>query len=77
MKITAGLNEKIVKAVRISMQIEGYKPAQSQETKQRAKTLMEQQRFQVISSWQVKFICQALIFPEIVWGLKTAIYYMK
>jgi len=46
MKITASLNEKIVKAVRISMQIEGYKPTQSREIKQRAKTLMEQQRVQ-------------------------------
>jgi hypothetical protein len=47
MKITTSLNEKIVKAVRISMQIEGYKPTQSQEIKQRAKTLMEQQHVQV------------------------------
>lgn len=47
MKITASLNERIVTAVRVSMQIEGYKPTQSQEIKQRAKTLMEQQRIQV------------------------------
>lgn len=47
MQTNASLNEKIVKAVQTSMRIEGYKPARSQQIKERAKALMEQQHVQV------------------------------
>jgi len=47
MKITASLNKKISQAVQTSMQIEGYKPSQSQSIKEQVRVLMEQHRVKV------------------------------
>lgn len=47
MRINAGLNKKLAKAVETSMRIEGYKPAQSEQVKKQAKALMEQRNVKV------------------------------
>jgi len=47
MQITANLNKKIIQAVQISMQIEGYKSIQSPSIKEQVKALVEQHRVQV------------------------------
>lgn len=47
MQITASMNQKIIKAVQTSMQIEGYKTVTSPSIKEQVKALMEQHRVQV------------------------------
>jgi hypothetical protein len=42
MKITARLNRKIIRAVLVSMQIEGYRSPRSPAIKAQARALMEQ-----------------------------------
>ncbi len=41
------LDEMILKAVQISMRIEGYQPARTEQLRQQAKQLMEQKGVQV------------------------------
>ncbi|MDP1612151.1 MAG: hypothetical protein Q8M11_13945 [Sulfuritalea sp.] len=48
MKITASLNEKIIRAVRLSMQLEGYQSSRSPAIKTQAKALMEQNGIHVM-----------------------------
>ena len=47
MRISASMNQKIIKAVQTSMQIEGYKTVTSPSIKEQVKALMEQHRVQV------------------------------
>jgi hypothetical protein len=47
MQINADLHQKLIKAVQTSMRIEGYKPTQSLQIKQQAKSFMEQHRVEV------------------------------
>lgn len=47
MQVSASLNQKIARAVRTSMQIEGCKPTESMAVKKKALALMEQHRVQV------------------------------
>jgi hypothetical protein len=47
MQINEKLNAQIVRAVQVSMRIEGYPPTQSKQVKEEAKKLMERRRVQV------------------------------
>ena len=48
MTIAARLNEKIIRAVRVSMQLEGYQSSQSPAIKTQAKAIMEQNGIHVM-----------------------------
>lgn len=48
MKITARMNEKIIRAVRVSMQLEGYQSSRSPGIKTQAKAIMDQNGMHVM-----------------------------
>lgn len=47
MHVNDKLKSQVAKAVKVSMQIEGYRATRSQQTKDEAKRIMERQRVQV------------------------------
>ena len=49
MKITARLNKKIIRAVRVSMQLEGYQSSPSPAIKTQAKAIMEKNGIHVMA----------------------------
>jgi hypothetical protein len=53
MKITARLNKKIIRAVRVSMQLEGYQSSQSPAIKTQAKALMENNGIHVLEQTRI------------------------
>jgi hypothetical protein len=53
MKITARLNEKIIRVVQVSMQLEGYQSSQSPAIKTQAKALMENNGIHVLEKTRI------------------------
>ena len=59
MQVTDKLRSQVAKAVKVSMQIEGYPAMRSNQTNEEAKRIMERQRVQV--SLPDKPLCQLLL----------------
>ncbi len=59
MQVTDNLRNQVAKAVKVSMQIEGYRATRSNQTMDEAKRIMERQRIQV--SLPDKPLCQLVL----------------